>query len=445
MADKLLIRAYDVGLGDCIYCRIPKARSVGNTVDDFHILIDCGSLSGIGRLEAAVAHLATELPVAPGGKRRLDLLVATHEHKDHILGFGLDAFEGLAIGQIWMNSAMDPQHPQAGKTHALRSMATTAMRRLASLNLALSPDVRELVALFALDNDDAMQALQTDLLGPNRKPRYVHAGMTGTDLPLVGATIRVLGPEQDIDRFYLGKDADESLQGFANTSGEFSDAPALMPDPPPANISIADLRVLQSRMLSNALAFAELSSRVTNNTSVVLLIEWGNQRLLFVGDAEWDSKFKEGKSNGSWNVMWHERKPLLGQPIQFLKIGHHGSENATPWNDDGGAATTEPEQILNAILPLPAGGATPKARAIVSTLRERFKTIPRSAMLAELGKRVAKTRDYKAAFAAADIKTSSLPEFSGYEKLWFGEPQPSRTDLEHVLSGAEFLDVEIEG
>ena len=26
MADKLLIRLFDVGLGDCIYCRIPKAH-----------------------------------------------------------------------------------------------------------------------------------------------------------------------------------------------------------------------------------------------------------------------------------------------------------------------------------------------------------------------------------------------------------------------------------
>jgi beta-lactamase superfamily II metal-dependent hydrolase len=444
MADKLLIRAYDVGLGDCIYCRIPKARSVGGTVDDFHILVDCGSLSGTGRLQAAVAHLTSVLPAAPGGRKRLDLLVATHEHKDHILGFGLDAFDGLAIGQIWMNTAMDPAHPQAANTHALRDQATTAMLRLASLNLSLSPDVQELVALFSLDNEGAMQALQTDLLGPSRKPRYVHAGMTGTDLPLVGATIRVLGPEQDIDRFYLGKDADATLHGLTSTSGRLNERPALMPDPPPANISAADLRLLQSRMLSNALAFADLSSRVTNNTSVVLLIEWRGNRLLFVGDAEWDTKYKEGNSNGAWNVMWQKRKPLLGQPIQFLKIGHHGSENATPWNDDVGGATTEPEQILNAILPLPAGAAQPKARAIVSTMRERFKTIPRSALLAELGKRVANTRDYKAAFTAKHITTSSLPEFAGYEKVWFAEPQPSRTDFERLLSGAEFLDVEID-
>ena len=44
MADKLLVRAYNVEVGDCIYCRIPKARKVGGVIDDFHILIDCGSV-----------------------------------------------------------------------------------------------------------------------------------------------------------------------------------------------------------------------------------------------------------------------------------------------------------------------------------------------------------------------------------------------------------------
>ena len=48
-------------------------------------------------------------------------------------------------------------------------------------------------------------------------------------------------------------------------------------------------------MLSSAFAFTELSNKVTNNTSIVLLIEWKGKRLLFVGDAEWDTKFKEGR------------------------------------------------------------------------------------------------------------------------------------------------------
>ena len=148
-------------------------------------------------------------------------------------------------------------------------------------------------------------------------------------------------------------------------------------------------------MMSSAFAFAELSSKVTNNTSVVLLIEWKGKRLLFVGDAEWDTKFKEGKANGAWNVMWHERKAELNAPIDFLKIGHHGSVNATPWNDQEDGQVTEPSTILDAILPLPASGHRPTAKAVVSTKRKNYETIPRSALLVELGKRVQNVRNYQ--------------------------------------------------
>ena len=444
MGNKLLIRAYNVEVGDCIYVRIPDARPVNGGVEDFHMLIDCGSIGGIGNLERAMQDLEGELPNAPGGKKRLDLLIATHEHKDHILGFGLPVFKRLAIGQIWMNTAMDPSHPQASNTLRLRGLATMAMRRLANLNVELTPGLQELASL--LDNDDAMRALRDELPKPDGSNRhYVSAGMTNTDtgLSLTGATIRVIGPEKDVDQFYLGQEADETLHGFAARGGDFNLAPAIEGGSLPSNISTADFRVLQSRMLSNALAFAELSSKVTNNTSVVLLIEWKGKRVLFVGDAEWNARFKEGKSNGAWNVMWHERKVLLDQPIHFLKIGHHGSENSTPWNDEGDDKVTEPETILDAILPLPAGSAKPKAQALVSTKRSPYKTIPKSAMLTLLGKRVSNTRNYLAAFNAQNVDETDLPNFTGFEKQLFGQLQPLRTDCEQILTGKNQVEVEI--
>jgi beta-lactamase superfamily II metal-dependent hydrolase len=445
MADKLLVRAYNVGVGDCIYCRIPKAIRRGNAVEDFHILIDCGSKGSADPLAEAIEHLKEMLPDAGGGKKRIDLLVATHEHEDHIKGLDPEVFTDIKIDNIWMNVAMNEDHPQAGRSHRLRAFAMRAMRGLAEQNLALSPELQEMVGMYGIGNDGAMEALRTGLPETNGiEAKYVHAGMTNHDLgiELQGATITVLSPENDIDHFYLGADADTTLRGLSDATAAFQAHAAPAADVAPTNISGADFRRLQSRILSNALAFADLDGKVTNNTSVVLLIEWKGKRLLFVGDAEWDKKFKEGKSNGAWNTMWKMRKELLNKPLDFLKIGHHGSENATPWLD-GSDTETEPSQILDAILPIPAHGAA-KAKAVVSTARKNYKTIPKSELLAVLGERVINVRNYSEALQEKGLDPKKLPLFKDFEKEFIDSPQPLRTDCELLLTEELFVDVEIE-
>jgi len=445
MADKLLIRLFDVGLGDCIYCRIPKAHKDGR---DFHILIDCGTLSSTNYLSAAVKKLEALLPLIDG-KHRIDLLVVTHEHKDHMTGFGMKLWDDFSFGAIWMSAAMDPNHPEAEKAKKLHSFAAGAMAQALRLNLALSPELMELAAAVAL-NQDAMKTLRETMPKASKiKPTYVHAKSSKNDLalPLKGATINVLGPERDIDFYYLGDEGDPSLRralGFINAG--LPQVSVAVPESSavaiPTNLDPADFRQLRSRMLSTALAFADLDGKVCNNTSVVLLLEWNDKRLLFVGDAEWDGGYKEGsKGNCSWNVMWNLRKEQLNGPLAFLKIGHHGSVNATPWGQTPAAGKGEPVAILNAILPTASKG---KAKAVVSTHRGNYPTIPQTELLAEIGARVSNTKNYAAAFKQAGVKTSVVPKFGEFESKSFAKPQPLRTDLERMLGSEGFVDVEIE-
>ncbi|TBF23421.1 MBL fold metallo-hydrolase (plasmid) [Rhizobium leguminosarum] len=455
MANELLIRVYDVGLGDCIYVRIPAVS--GDNNDAFHMLIDCGTWSSESLLETALKQLASELPAATGaGKKRLDLVVVTHEHKDHIAGFDPALWEKFAVSNVWMNCAMNPKHPEAGKTRKVRKVAEKAMASLTSLGSALSPRLSELVSVFEIGNAGAMNTLRHALLAGDREPTYVHAGQTHKDHGIElhpNATIHILAPEFDFDRFYLGKVAQTNLKGvigadaFAakdeadpDSKTDTDTASAAVPDPPPEpkNISQAAFRALRARMQSNAMAFADLDGKLKNNSSVVLLLEWKGKRLLFIGDAEWHGAFKEGKMNGSWNVMWKERNELLTQPVDFLKIGHHGSENATPW-DMGSGTVTEEAKILEAILPLPKAGNKPTARAVVSTERGKYRTIPRGQLLKEIARRVDGATSY--ADDLRNYQPKDVADFLAYEREWLTELQPPRTDFERIRNNNGFIDV----
>lgn len=453
MDDQLLIRAFNVGLGDCIYCRIPQAIKIDGKIDDFHLLIDCGSWGKEELLTAATTELAKLLPELPDKRRRLDLLVVTHQHKDHIAGFDPDVFAKFRIGALWMSTAMNPNRDRPSKALGLVDLAGRAMQSLAALNLSLDQETAAFVESFAVNNNTALTTLHNAIpMQSGIKPHYVHAGQTHADLglELVDTEIHVLGPEEDLDHYYLGKPvaamARKLQLGFAEPETYTAAATTLAPESLPANISASDFRRLRGNMLSNALALAAISNQILNNTSVVLLIEWNDKRLLFVGDAEWDGAFREDRANGSWNVMWHRQREKLGKPLDFLKIGHHGSENATPWNQSNNAQRSEALDILDAILPIPAGGIAPTAQAFASTQRGRYPTIPRNELLAELGRRVrsSSTRIYQVEFANAQ-KTMPIREGSEdckkLENQAIEKAQPIRTDFEIALGRGSHVDI----
>src|SRR5262249_7778137 len=90
------------------------------------------------------------------------------------------------------------------------------------------------------------------------------------------------------------------------------------------------VRELQPDLLA---AKARQADNTLNNQSLVVLFTFGGKHLLFVGDAQWGNweNFLFGGALGTagHTGLTDQSKSILGQ-VDFYKVGHHGSTNATP-------------------------------------------------------------------------------------------------------------------
>jgi hypothetical protein len=175
---------------------------------------------------------------------------------------------------------------------------------------------------------------------------YYRAGDTAIlpkDLLDAGLTAEVLGPP--VDASLVAQMTDKSQQYLAGDDPTdvgsvtpfkkpfFVDSSAY---PPEAFkfFGVEDIKALIDAAQPNLLAAkARAADQTLNNQSLVILFGFGGKNLLFAGDAQWGNweNFLYGGAYGTpgHTEMTAKAKAVLGK-IDFYKVGHHGSANATP-------------------------------------------------------------------------------------------------------------------
>jgi len=212
---RLRIRMYRHGLGDCALLRFRKEDGSGT----FNILIDCGLITVASEPKKKMRAVANDILEAckdGDNAARLDVVVMTHEHWDHVSGFhgdqARDVFEQIDIGEVWYAWTEDPRN-QLGKR--LREEREQKLQALASAVSAFAStpgmgeratEIGALLGFFGVTDfsaagpkigrtRDAFDFLQKC---PRVKTRYLepqHAPRTLLNVPHL--RVYVLGPPQN--------------------------------------------------------------------------------------------------------------------------------------------------------------------------------------------------------------------------------------------------------
>ncbi len=363
------VRMYNVGFGDCI---LVTFRDTESSSPPRRILFDCGRHAGSkppGRgdikFDQALAALVHDID-DDGRGPNIDVIVVTHRHRDHISGFAQwDVWSQVAVREVWLPWVEDPRNRLARQVTANQNALTThTIHALRSLAAAAGTDEAKQqadeaieIAYNATTNAKAMDML-TGLDGKGRfrtpleriryLPRegYEPDVLTGDHDESVlprGVKVHVLGPSRDprtIKR--LDPPDGKSYRALmpastalgADTPGGDGIQTGIVPEPFSARWEVKrteydkftakEFDTVKAMVESSTVEPLELVYRLDgaiNGTSLVLLIEVGETKLLFPGDAQW----------GTWDAMLSNPETVgLLKGTALYKVGHHGSHNATP-------------------------------------------------------------------------------------------------------------------
>lgn len=400
--ERVKVRMYRGLLGDCFLLRFRRRGG------DAFVLVDCGMFLGMDGEVAHMRDIAADIGRACGG--RLDVVVITHEHWDHLCGFlhAADQFDAIRIDTLWLAWTEDPADPDARELRRAHK-AALAVLGAAAPRLAQRDVLDTVLGFFGAAGSPARTATILEQMKARAgSVRYLSPGQQPLALRGVeGVAVHVLGPPRDRrllkqsdptrrgrevyefaggaegDRLFLATGLNDraAFPGSSDDAGIDAAIEAAMPFDRKYRTDIATLgrapgepqwlaRLAEIYGASAAAwrrvdgdwlaALETLALRLdddTNNTSLALAFALGMDHagsgdvLLFPGDAQ----------VGNW-LSWADykvpadadadkaitRDGILARTVLY-KVGHHGSHNAT-LRAEGLEKMTRPDLV--ALLPV---------------------------------------------------------------------------------------------
>jgi beta-lactamase superfamily II metal-dependent hydrolase len=342
------VRMYNVGFGDAFRVTVRDGQ------DTWRMLVDCGVHShGQARpMDESVQNVIADLVEDCGGKPHLDVVVATHHHQDHISGFAEDDWASVEVSEVWVpfvENDEDDDAVELKRVHSiaamkLEAMIATRLSRLAADDSAAANMLDDALA-FAV-NSRGNEKATNRLLSRNNTTfanephvRYLPSRFRAQNIieaDKCGVVAHILGPPRDPDMIKkmhpparagwltLNLDDDEIGDDGGDEWALFSPGYIVADNAQVPAELIGAQKAMDLDSLTNdvgLLTAASILERSVNNTSLFFVLDVRGVRFLFPGDAQ----------HGAWeHVRTNPAAKKLISSVDFYKVGHHGSHNATP-------------------------------------------------------------------------------------------------------------------
>ena len=132
---RVRVRMYQVGFGDCVLVSLEYDEADASGRAERHVLFDLGSTRSPREGKATMESVARLVAEHTDG--RLDILVVTHRHKDHLHGFGVKAAAEILVGLkprlVLRSWTEDPRMPTDATSPDALAQLTPSARFVAAL------------------------------------------------------------------------------------------------------------------------------------------------------------------------------------------------------------------------------------------------------------------------------------------------------------------------